>query len=73
MITSVREQRCEGITGIRANVDDETKQCKCWAVLRINEIPYCLQHGYKEFCAIAEVESAPTVGPTSRPLEAGPK
>lgn len=43
-------ERCEGITA-------SGEQCRCWAVQRINEVPYCLQHGEKELRAIAGQES----------------
>jgi hypothetical protein len=45
-MTNVRDQRCQGITA--AGV-----QCKCWARLRINDVPYCLQHGERELRALA--------------------
>lgn len=54
MITGVRyltngtydALRCEGIKR-------SGEQCKCYAVQRVNDIPYCQQHAEKELRAAA--------------------
>jgi hypothetical protein len=56
--------RCEGITA-------SGEQCRCWAVQRVNEIPYCRQHGEKELRALA-VNVHTKDGLPGRPLE-GPQ
>jgi hypothetical protein len=48
--------RCEGITA-------SGERCKCYAVQRVNEIPYCHQHAEAELRALAGNTAAPTVGP----------
>ncbi len=42
--------RCERITS--AGV-----QCKCWATMRVNSVPYCKVHGEKELRALAMTEA----------------
>lgn len=41
--------RCQGITAAG-------EQCRCWAVERVNGIPYCKQHAQKEL-ALARDET----------------
>jgi hypothetical protein len=51
-------ERCEGITA-------SGEQCRCWAVEKINEVPYCDQHAAKELRAIAGDDEARRLGRAS--------
>jgi hypothetical protein len=48
--------RCEGITAAG-------EQCRCRAVMEVNQIPYCKQHGNKELRAIAMLKPTNEVRP----------
>jgi hypothetical protein len=46
------DERCEGITAAG-------EQCRCYAAMRVNDIPYCFQHAQKELRAVAIEKPVP--------------
>jgi hypothetical protein len=56
-----------GILGLQCEgIKENGEQCKCWARVLLNEIPYCLQHAYKELRALAAIKGTSAVGPRSQ-------